>query len=128
MLDDYDLNEMDKAFADFRHDLDEFLAESLPNRYVYGNDIISVYVRKGHHYLDGALTKCLDIGTIVISDHYRGNGLGIRVIDYMHQINPFRATFVESLLNNRLHDRLLSEHWRSVPNANPPSVYKYKSE
>lgn len=127
-LDGYDDDLMMSAFDDFKNNLTTFLNQPLPNQYVYGDDIITVYTRKGVHLIDNALTSCLDIGTIVIADRYRGQGLGMRVIDHMHRINPFGATFVESLQNTGLYQRLLYEHWRDVPRSTPPSVYKYKSQ
>lgn len=127
-LDQYDDRLMKSAFEDFKVGLHEFFKQPLPNLYVYGDDIITVYMRKGIHLIDKSLTNCLDIGTITIADRYRGQGLGMRVIDYMHSVNPYPATYVESLLNSGLHQRLLDERWLPVPRSTPPSVYKYKSQ
>lgn len=121
-----DIRVMREAFNAFVKELDEFLEGPFPNTYVYGEDIISVYVRKGTHCIGNTLFDCLDIATITVKEEFRGQGLGIRVIDHMHKINPYRITFVESLLNNGLKERLIKERWEEVPNAIPPCVYKFR--
>jgi hypothetical protein len=83
-----------------------------------------VYTRKAHHAISGALIQSFDIGTITVSEQFRGRGLGMRVINHMHQINPFRCTYVESILNEGLYDRLIDEGWRDVPGSKPKSVFK----
>lgn len=115
--------DIDEAFDNFKQELDVFLAGRLPNGYVYGNDIISVYTRKGRHLISGAVIQCLDIGTIVISELYQNRGLGMRVINYMHKINPYRCTFVESILNQGLLERLTRYGWHDVPHSVPPSKF-----
>lgn len=125
-----DLEIIDQAFETFKCELNAFLEGRLPNLYVYGEDVIAVYTRKGYHMIQETPFHCLDIASITISQKYQGHGLGMRVIDHMHQINPFRVTYVESLLNDRLHARLLKEHWIEVTRGefaiNPPCVYKFK--
>lgn len=117
---------MHEAFKEFVTQLDEFIEGPLPNGYVYGEDIISVYTRKAVHVIGNVVYNCLDVSSITVAESYRGQGLGIRVIDHMHKINPFHVTFVESLLNDGLRERLLKERWDEVPNSIPPSVYKFK--
>jgi hypothetical protein len=116
--------DIDEAFVDFKRELDVFLAGRLPNGYVYGNDVISVYTRKGTHMINGALFKCLDVGTIVVAEQYRNRGVGMKVIDYMHKINPFRCTYVESIQNEQLYDRLKRYGWSDVDHSVPPCVFK----
>lgn len=115
-----------QAFCSFKDELDQFLKGRYPNLYVYGDDIISVYTRKGFHAIQGAPIECLDVATIVIAEQYRNRGLGMKVIDYMHSINPFRCTYVESILNTQLYDRLKRYGWRDVEHSMPPSLFKMK--
>lgn len=118
------VKEIDDAFVEFVQELDQFIAGRLPNGYVYGNDVISVYTRKGTHFINGAMFKTLDIATIVIAEPYRNRGLGMRVINHMHKINPFRCTVVESIQNEHLYDRLKRYDWADVERSVPPSVFK----
>lgn len=113
-----------RAFDDFKTNIVAFLEGQLRNSYVYGDDIITVYTRKGVHNINGALLQCFDIGTITIASDYRSQGLGMRVINHMHAINPYRCTFVESLINDQLHQRLVRLGWKSVKDSVPPSVFK----
>lgn len=128
MLDTYKQAEIDEAFDVFKIELQLFLDAPCRNMHVYGNNIISVYTRKGHHFVEGSIRECLDIASISIADEYQRLGLGMKVIDYMHNINPMSYTFIESLLNEQLHERLFRQHWLPVPNSTPPSVYKVKSK
>lgn len=126
MIDWHTTNVKQEAFRNFCLELDEFIQGRCPNLHVYGDNIISVYTRKATHAINGRLFKCLDVGTIVIDDAFRGEGLGIKVIDYMHSINPFQVTYVESLLNIGLYDRLKQERWNDVVGTVPLSVYKLR--
>jgi len=126
MLDDYMTKAANAAFESFVQSFDDFLAGSFPNLWIYGDDIISVYVRKGKRFINGGWFTCFDIGTITINEQYQGNGIGIKVIDYLHSNHPYRATLVESILNQRLYDRLKREHWNDVQNSVPPSLFKLK--
>jgi hypothetical protein len=118
------VKDIDDAFAEFTQDLDEFIAGRLPNRYVYGGDVISLYTRKGKHMIQGVLFQCLDVGTIVIADPYQYRGLGMRVINHMHSINPFRCTYVESILNDPLYDRLKRYGWSDAGGGPDRNVFK----
>lgn len=113
-----------EAFASFVSELDTFMAGKYPNLWIFGDDIISVYTRKGHHAISGAIVECLDIATITIGEQFRNRGLGMRVINHMHKVNPYRFTYVESILNDNLYDRLIRNGWRDVPGSNPKSVFK----
>lgn len=126
MLDDYMIRAADTAYKAFVQSFDEFLIGKYPNIWIYGEDIISVYVRKGKRHINGGWFACLDIGTITISEQYQGNGIGTKVIDHIHRRHSLRATLVESILNDRLYDRLKREHWNDVKNSVPHSVFKLK--
>lgn len=118
------VRDIESAFASFGCELDKFLVGRLPNGYVYGDDVISVYTRKATHYINGAPIKCLDIGSIVVGEEYRNRGVGMRVINHMHKVNPFRCTYVESILNTELYDRLERNGWRYVEGSTPPCLFK----
>ena len=88
------------------------------------SDTIKVYLRKGHHPIGDKIAKTLDIANIELEE--RGQGTGTALINWLHEQNPFEATYIESILNNRLYDHLKRLDWLDVPRSNPPSVYKVK--
>jgi len=116
-------SELDEFISGF----DDFLSSKQRNAWIYGGHVISVYVRKGYHYINGSLINTLDIGTIDVDEEYQNRGIGTYVINYLHKQNPFPCTFIESILNTQLHERLLRQGWQEVPNAIPPCVFKFKS-
>lgn len=106
-------------------EVDKFLNGSVRNQYVSDpHGICVVYIRKGLHYINGATMRTFDIANISVESGLRGSGIGISAINKMHEMNPFQATFVESLLNEGLHQRLLNDGWNEVEGSIPPCVYK----
>lgn len=116
---------IEDAFSSFKQELQDFFNGEQHNVYVYGGELISVYTRKGRHYINGTLEEnCLDIANISIAEEFQQRGLGLRVIDYMHRINPYEVTFIESILNEHLEYRLRRDGWQEVEHSVPLSVYK----
>lgn len=114
MSEDDILVSLEEAFADFKAELATFLTSQQRNQYVYGHEIIAVYVRKNAiHMIQGVPLPCLDIASIVIAK-YQHRGFGKRVVDYMHQINPYRITYIENILNDRFYDRLVANSWKDT--------------
>lgn len=106
-------------------DVTRFLTEPVRNRYVSDElGVCMVYARKGIHYINGHMTRTLDVANISVEGGMRGNGIGMSVINSMHAANPYQATYVESLLNEGLHQRLLDDGWLPVAESYPPSVFK----
>lgn len=106
-------------------DIARFLTEGVRNRYVsdeYG--MCQVYARKARRNVNGKMAFTLDIANISVDGGLRGNGIGMRVINKMHEMNPYQITFIESLLNEQLHQRLINDGWLPVDGAYPPCVYK----
>lgn len=115
---------MNDAFGYFTDEFDQFLLDRLPNRYLYGDDIITVYARKATHLILGVPIKTFDIGTITIADRYQNRGLGMRVINHIHKHNPFRSTYIESILNDALYDRLKGHGWKDAGVGVDRNVFK----
>lgn len=114
--------------GNFSTDLTRFLTEGIRNRYVMDEfGVCSVYARKARRMINGKMTSTLDIANISVDGGLRGNGIGIAVIEKMHELNPYQATYVESLLNENLHQRLLRDGWETVTDAYPPCVFKSTS-
>ena len=115
--------------ANIMVDVTRFLTEPVRNRYVADElGVCTVYTRKGIHYINGHMTRTLDVANISVEGGLRGNGIGMSVINNMHAANPYQATYVESLLNEGLHQRLLNEGWMPVKDAYPPCVYKVTNQ
>lgn len=111
---------------ELKQDFQVFIVGTTRNKWLEGQDTIKVYVRKGHRLINGAVVKTLDIATIEVNPDLQGRGIGMHVINWMHENNPFNVTFIESILNDNLYATLKREGWIDVPNSNPPSVYKQK--
>lgn len=105
-----------------RAKITEFLQGRERNTYLYIDGIASVYVRKGHHLIEKNMLSTFDIGSINVYEP--GQGTGTIIIELIHEMNPYDVTFIESLLNTRLHSRLLLSGWKNVAGSNPPCVYK----
>jgi hypothetical protein len=100
-----------------------FLKQAYKNKWIY-DDKMKVYIRKGYHCINNNLFKTLDIASIEV--FITGNGIGTSFIDIAHAINPFEATYIESVLNERFLKHLLKDNWILQENSIPPSVYKLK--
>ncbi len=106
-----------------------FLTSQLRTNYVIsarGN--ISLYLRKGQHFIEGNIEKTLDIANIEINP--KGCGIGGQIIKHLEEINLFPIIFVENVLTDRFYQWLQSNDYQ---NANKyykasdlisPSVYK----
>lgn len=111
--------------ANFAVDLTRFLTEGVRNRYVADEfEVCSVYTRKARHNINGRMAFTLDIANISVDGGLRGNGIGMDVINKIHVMNPYQVTYIESLLNEGLHQRLLNEGWLPVEGTYPPCLYK----
>lgn len=117
------LNEIaNPNIEEFKQEFAKFMADKYKkNAWLAGGDNIQVYVRKAHHPIGDQMTNTLDIANINVEN--RGQGTGMEVINWLHEVNPFDATYVESLQNPRLYARLLKDGWIDVPNSIPPSVF-----
>lgn len=115
------------AFEEFKDQLAAFAASSLRNSYIYGHEIISVYVRKSQRYVArDCLVDVFDIASINIAEEHQNAGLGTKVIDHIHCHHDRAATMVESILNDQLYDRLIRQGWTYMQNTYPRCVIKYK--
>lgn len=117
--------EIADAFDQFKQELATFISGKQRNGYVYGNDVITVYVRKDStHIVKSVPFKCLDIATITIAHLYQNRGCGMRVINHIHSINPYRMTFIENILNDNLYDRLIGRGWADTESHTDRCVFK----
>ena len=121
------INELIESLEDdiskFKKEFLDFIASRERNSWIT-NESMSVFVRKGHHSINNELTKTLDIANINIIDP--GKGTGMHIINWMHSVNPFSITFIESILNKKFYKHLIEDGWIEKPNSIPPSVYKTK--
>jgi len=104
----------------------EFLASGLRNSWLHDDDM-SIYVRRGAHRIGDTVKKCFDVANINVDEKKRGRGLftaWLAQTEIDAKAADMEAVFVESILNARLHLRLLNCGYKEVPNSYPISVYK----
>ena len=118
------INEViDNDIARFKKEFLAFMASSKSNTWI-NNKSMEVYVRKAHHSFNDTLIRTLDIANINIKNP--GQGTGMHIINWMHSVNPFPITFIESIQNKKFYEHLIREGWIEKPNSIPPCVYKEK--
>lgn len=99
----------------FIHNFQRFLRWKDRNLWVRSeHEIIQAYCRKAHHSINGKMTETLDIANISVEAEYQNQGLGMGAIDAMDQLNPFKVTYVENVLNDQLACRLRLRGWTEI--------------
>jgi N-acetylglutamate synthase-like GNAT family acetyltransferase len=91
---------------------------------------MDVYVRKGHHLIDGEIRSCFDVANISVPEKLRGHGIFTKWLEQVEKkILPFgiEYVFVESILELRLVSFLNSRGYKEIPGSNPPSMCKRPS-
>jgi len=89
------------------------------------DDMMKVYVRKSSRLVSGQRMNTLDIANIDVTEP--GHGTGGKFFEQAHEMNPWLATYFESVLNNRLGRYLLKHGYKIDPGVFPLSYYKLKS-
>jgi hypothetical protein len=74
---------------------------------------LQVYVRKSKRLFRGRLVPVLDIASICATPP--GKGVGTRFMEEANRINPYKITFVESVLNELFQGWLLRNGWKRIP-------------
>src|SRR5215831_2044609 len=82
-------------------------------------DDMKVYVRRGYHQCG----FCLDVASVEVYD--KGEGTFTRFLEAAHAMNPWDATFVECVNNERLAAFLLRNGFRRYE-GDPHSFYLKK--
>lgn len=78
------------------------------------DELMNVYVRKGVHLISGAVSCTLDIASVEVREENQQQGLWTKFIKAAHQVNPWEATYVESVLNPFLKRSLIKHGWQSA--------------
>lgn len=102
-------------------DLKGFLLSPLRNAWIKEPNL-KVYVRKGHHAINGAMASTFDIGSVMV-EKQKGRGTFWRFTEYLQrELDPavFQYLYVESVLNERLADSLRTHGWIEIPESAPP--------
>lgn len=66
------------------------------------NPYLKVYVRKGNHYIENKIEKCLDIANVEVTEEYRGLGIFQAVLERILIEFKGEIIYVESILNEDL--------------------------
>lgn len=90
-------------------------------------DKFRVYVRKSQRFLVDKIIPTLDIANIHVEESYRGQGLFTNFVHVAHESHPWAATYIESILEDRLIGWCKIYGW-VVAHTIPPSYYKLKEE
>lgn len=74
----------------------EFLDSNLRNAWLETSDI-KLYVRKGHHLIDGKLCQTFDVASVEVVENKRGCGIFRNTMFHVEQLGM--TVYVESILN-----------------------------
>jgi hypothetical protein len=89
------------------------------------DDLMRVYVRKGRHMCGKKMKLTLDIANVTVFEE--GKGTFSRFIAKAHELNPWDATYVECVQNERLASWLFRNGWSVVEQGGiPESFYLLK--
>lgn len=108
----------------------DFLRSSDRNKWIVAGQY-EVYVRKGHHYVDGAVRDTFDLANISTDEHLRGKGefraMVLTLVKLLEKDKELRGeitcVYIESVLNDRLAASLPTMGFALQPNTVPPSFY-----
>jgi hypothetical protein len=95
------------------------------NEWLY-SDHMHLYVRKGHHYLDGKRCVTLDLASFEVYD--KGRGTFTAFLHEAHAINPWEATYVECVHNTRLANWLVRHGFHREPDSVPGNFYLWRHD
>jgi hypothetical protein len=90
----------------------------MTNEWLMADDM-KVYVRRGYHVCG----FCLDVASVEVYD--KGQGTFTRFLEVAHALNPWDATFVECVHNERLAAFLVRKGF-ARDTADPQSFYLKK--
>lgn len=113
-----------EQLRDFIDALENKTSESYaPSNLWLQDDVMRVYVRKGRRIIyPKKISTTLDIGSVTVEEDEQGKGHWTTFIKAAHQLHPWEATFVESVLNLDLAASLIRHGWFSAP---PPATDSY---
>lgn len=77
------------------------------------DDKMQVYVRKGHHLIDGKMRDCLDVANVEVYEQQQGTWTDF--IFKAHDMNPWDCTYVECVHNPVLAAWLLKNGFLPTP-------------
>ncbi len=87
---------------------------------------MKVYVRHGHHCIEGEMRETLDIANVEVSEKHQGKGLYKKFVEAAHEMNPWGITFHENTLNARLADHHRRSGKIETGNEYCPCFYRKK--
>lgn len=87
-----------------------------------------VYIRFRTTYRIGdSLQHTICVANITIQEKFRGQKIWTRMIEHIHQTNPYPYTYIENVLEERFQHWFLRNGWKPIPRrskAEPRSFYK----
>ena len=95
------------------------------NEWLYTDEMM-LYVRKGHHYLEGCRCVTLDMASFEV--YNKGQGIFTAFLQEAHAKNKWDATFIECVHNPRLRRKLERHGFHLQPDSMPGSYYLWSHE
>lgn len=122
---------MDDPKKPVLNQLSDFIAEGKDQFHIFprwlSDEKMQVYVRKGRHCLfPGALRAATTLDIASVEVYEKGQGTWTEFIAKAHEMNPWEATFCESVLNEDLAVWLMKNGWQPVPGSIPPCFFMPK--
>src|SRR3989344_4673878 len=96
----------------------QFLSTPERNAWLYSADM-QLYIRKSKRVINSQIVTTLDIANITV--YHKGQGIFKKFIKEFHEINPYQASYIESILEPRLVSWCQRNGWTQLLNVQPPS-------
>jgi hypothetical protein len=113
---------MVEAVADF---IQRSHTKHVYNEWLYTGEM-QLYVRKGIHYLEYEKCDTLDLASFEVFE--KGKGTFTTFVTQVHAINPWDATYIECVHNDRLRNWLERHGFHKEPDSSPGTYYLWKHE
>ncbi len=82
-----------------------FIQSRNRNQWLDG-DNVQIYLRKSVRNFKGEAIQCLDLASISVDEKFQKKGLSKKIINLLVELNPFKALFIENILNPFFYDAL----------------------
>lgn len=113
----YDNNDDDDEYTTKSNNIEqllmEFMESKLKNCWL-DDGYILVYVRKGHHLIDGHVCSTFDIANVKIEKEHQGKGYFKKFIELVEGIGLL--VYVETILNPNLIEMLRKHGYEIIDN------------